>query len=183
MNRITPEDVGKRVSVRRTLAPNGTPGTGRTEYGDVVGELTSWADGVLTITRKDGSVARVAERSLVAGKVVPPVPVRGPSALPVEVLQAASDRAWPATEYAQLGGWRLRAAAGFTRRANSVLPLGDPGMPPDEAVATAEEWYTARELPAYFQVPVGSGTDVFLAAAGWAEEALTIVQTARLAAV
>lgn len=183
MNRITPEDVGKRVSVRRNIAPDDAPESDRTVYGDVVGELTAWADGVLTITRKDGSVARVAERALVAGKVVPPVPVRGPASLPVDVLQAVGDRAWPATEYAELGGWRLRAAGGFTRRANSVLPLGDPGVPLGEAVARAEQWYAARELPTYFQVAAGSEADVFLAGAGWVDEALTVVQTARLAAV
>ncbi|UGQ09469.1 GNAT family N-acetyltransferase [Yinghuangia sp. ASG 101] len=175
--------MGKRVSVRRNIAPDDGPGGSRAVYGDVIGELTAWADGVLTITRKDGSVTRVAERTLVAGKVVPPVPVRGPSALPVDVLQAVGDRAWPATEYAELGGWRLRAAGGFTRRANSVLPLGAPGIPLGEAVEYAEQWYAARELPTYFQVPEGSDADVFLAGAGWAAEALTLVRTARLAAV
>lgn len=179
MNRITPEDVGKRVSVRRRLTPEGEPAA----YGDVVGELTAWEAGTLMITRKDGSAVGVAEDTVVAAKVVPPAPVRGPSALPADVLQAANDRAWPAVEYADLGAWRLRAAAGFTRRANSVLPLGDPGVPVHEAVTKAEAWYAARDLPTYFQVVVGSAVDDRLAAAGWAAIAETIVRTARLAAV
>lgn len=179
VNRITPEDVGRRVSVRRRLTPEGGPA----EFGDVVGELTGWDAGVLTITRKDGSIARVAEHTLVAGKVVPPVPVRGPSALPAEVLAAASDRAWPAIEYAELGGWLLRAASGFTRRANSVLALGDPGIPPADAVARVRAWYAERGLPTYFQTVVGSATDRYLATEGWPDEAPTIVSTARLAAV
>lgn len=179
MNRITPEDVGRRVSVRRRLNPDGAPA----EFGDVVGELIAWDGGVLTITRKDGSIARVAERTVAAAKVVPPVPVRGPSALPPEALAAASDRAWPAVEYADLGHWRLRAASGFTRRANSVLPLGGPGMPAAEAVAAVRAWYAERGLPVYFQTVIGSDADLFLAGEGWPAEAPTIVSTARLAAV
>ncbi|MFL6055782.1 MAG: hypothetical protein ACJ72W_23205 [Actinoallomurus sp.] len=43
-------------------------------YSDVVGELQDWADGRLTVRRRDGSVVTVAEADLVAGKVVPPPP-------------------------------------------------------------------------------------------------------------
>ncbi|MCF2532938.1 GNAT family N-acetyltransferase [Yinghuangia soli] len=179
MNRITPEDVGRRVSVRRLLSGPDEP----VQYGDVVGDLTGWADGVLTITRRDGSVARVAERTLVAGKVVPPAPARGPAAVPVEALQSAADRAWPAVEYAGLGDWRLRASAGFTRRANSVLVTGSPDRPLPDAVAAAEAWYADRGLPAYFQVVAGSAADRHLAEAGWEAQARAIVQVARLGAV
>ncbi|WP_425528030.1 GNAT family N-acetyltransferase [Yinghuangia seranimata] len=179
MNRITPGDVGRRVSVRRLLGPPGEAPV----YGDVVGELSDWTDGVLTITRKDGTVTRVAEHTLVAGKVVPAVPTRGPSALAPAVLQAALDRAWPAVEHEALGGWHLRAAAGFTRRANSVLPLDEPGVPLDEALAHTERWYTDRGLPTRLQVVVGSPLDLQLAERGWGTEASAIVRTARLAAV
>ncbi|NEE58615.1 GNAT family N-acetyltransferase, partial [Streptomyces sp. SID8455] len=48
--RITPADVGKRVSVRRR--PEGD-GAGA-EFTDTVGVLTSWNDGVVSITRKSG---------------------------------------------------------------------------------------------------------------------------------
>ena len=50
-------------------------------------------------------------------------------------LQRLSALSWRPLETARLGGWRLRAGAGFTGRANSVLPLGDPGLPLDEAIA------------------------------------------------
>jgi ribosomal protein S18 acetylase RimI-like enzyme len=53
---------------------------------------------------------------------------------------------WPPLERAKLGGWRLRAAAGFTGRANSVLPLGSPGLPLSEAVNRCESWYDERGL-------------------------------------
>jgi GNAT superfamily N-acetyltransferase len=51
----------------------------------------------------------------------------------------------------------LRAGHGFTGRANSALPVGDPGSPLPAAVSSVEQWYRARGLPARFQVPlVGS---------------------------
>ena len=64
--------------------------------------------------------------------------------------------AWQPVESERLGEWELRARrAGFTRRANSVLPLGDPGLPLDEALARVRRWYEARGLPAYVQTATG----------------------------
>ncbi len=54
---------------------------------------------------------------------------------------------WRGTEEEWLGDWLLRAAEGFTGRANSALPLGDPGLPLDEALAAVTQWYRARGLP------------------------------------
>ena len=63
----------------------------------------------------------------------------------------------------------LRAAAGFTGRANSVLPLGDPGRPLDAALATVAQWYAERSLPAMIQVPLPlrADLDAALADRGW----------------
>jgi len=60
---------------------------------------------------------------------------------------------WRGTEEEWLGDWLLRAAEGFTGRANSALPLGDPGMPLDEALAAVTQWYRARGLPPMIAVP------------------------------
>src|SRR5438270_176346 len=46
-----------------------------------------------------------------------------------------------------LGEWLLRAAGGFTGRANSALAAGDPGMPLPQAVDQVCRWYAARGLP------------------------------------
>jgi len=70
--RLGTNDVGQRVSLRRVLGAEG----GRPVYGDVVGELESWTDGVLSVRRRDGLVVRIAEDTVVAGKVVPPLPDR-----------------------------------------------------------------------------------------------------------
>ena len=65
----------------------------------------------------------------------------------IEDLERAAARHWQAPDTHPLGGWLLRAAAGFTGRANSALPLGDPGLPLAEAVTAVGEWYRRRGLP------------------------------------
>ncbi|GHI87587.1 GNAT family N-acetyltransferase [Streptomyces xanthophaeus] len=183
--RITPADVGKRVSVRRVEAhPSGSP-----EFTDTVGVLTSWDAGVLLITRKTGESVRIAESSLVAGKVVPPAPARrrGPAAS-FEELTTVAARSWQPLESEPLGGWTLRASEGFTRRANSVLPLGDPGISLDDALARVTSWYAHRGLPAYVQAATGAaGTQELLCAElerrGWTSEVSAEVRIGALAPV
>lgn len=184
--RITPADVGKRVSVRQLAGMV----DGRPTFTDTVGVLASWDEGVVHITRKTGETVRIAESALVAGKVVPPAPVRrragraggaGAGDVTDEELDAVAARAWPATETAALGGWTLRAAGGFTRRANSVLAAGDPGVPLDEALARVREWYAARGLTPYVQLSDSSPYVAGLDARGWVREADTVVRTAPLA--
>src|SRR5215472_10930613 len=67
---------------------------------------------------------------------------------------------WRGTEEERLGGWLLRAAEGFTGRANSALPLGDPGLPLDDALAAVIGWYRARGLPPMVAVPLPVGGPV-----------------------
>ena len=62
-------------------------------------------------------------------------------------------RGWRAPEEASLGNWLLRAAEGFTGRANSALAVGDPGLPLAGAVDEAEAWYRARGLPPMIVIP------------------------------
>ncbi|MEV6576721.1 GNAT family N-acetyltransferase [Streptomyces sp. NPDC051582] len=183
--RITPADVGKRVSVRRVESgADEAP-----SFTDTVGVLTSWNQGVLTITRKSGEIVHISESSLVAGKIVPPAPARrrGPAAS-FEELARVGARAWQPLESEPLGAWTLRAAGGFTRRANSVLPLGDPGLPLDEALARVTAWYAERGLPAYAQTATGAvGTQELLGAElerrGWVNEVSAQVRIAALAPI
>jgi N-acetylglutamate synthase len=69
-------------------------------------------------------------------------------------LERVAARHWRGTDEEWLGGWLLRAADGFTGRANSALPLGDPGMPLDDALAAVTGWYRARGLPPMIAVPL-----------------------------
>lgn len=68
-------------------------------------------------------------------------------------LERAAAVHWRGTQEERLGGWLLRAAEGLTGRANSALPLADPGMPLDEALAAVTGWYRARGLPPMIAVP------------------------------
>lgn len=89
--------------------------------------------------------------------------------VPDAELERIAAQGWQGLETARLGGWLLRAAGGFTGRANSVLPLGDPGRPLGEALTRVQEWYADRGLPARFQVPLplAAGLDGELAGRGW----------------
>ncbi|WP_329116385.1 GNAT family N-acetyltransferase [Streptomyces sp. NBC_01353] len=183
--RITRTDVGKRVSVRY-VTDSGAPGE---RFTDAVGVLTSWDAGVLLITRRTGETVRIAESMLVAGKVVPAAPARrrGPAAS-FEELARVLARGWEPVESEPLGEWTLRAAAGFTRRANSALPLGDPGLPLDEALERVRDWYARRDLPAYIQTATGAeGTQELLCAElerrGWHSEVSAEVRTGGLAPI
>ncbi|MFG2775226.1 GNAT family N-acetyltransferase [Streptomyces sp. NPDC048350] len=183
--RITRADVGKRVSVRYVTDAGDQGG----KFTDAVGVLTSWDDGVLLITRRTGETVRIAESTLVAGKVVPAAPARrrGP-ATSFEELARTTARGWQPVESEALGGWTLRAAGGFTRRANSVLPLGDPGLPLDQALARVRDWYGKRDLPAYVQTATGAeGTQELLCADlerhGWRSEVSAEVRVGGLAPI
>lgn len=70
--RITPADVGQRVSVRARIPA----GPGEPSTTDTLGNLVSWDGGVLIIERRDGTLRQVPEETLVAGRCVPPPPAR-----------------------------------------------------------------------------------------------------------
>ncbi|MEV4922410.1 GNAT family N-acetyltransferase [Streptomyces roseoverticillatus] len=187
--RISTADVGKRVSVRRLNPSGGSSGGSEERFTDTVGVLTSWEGGVLRITRRTGEIVTFDETALVAGKIVPAAPPRrrGPAAT-LRELQETAARGWPARETARLGGWTLRAAGGFTTRANSALPLGACGLPLPEAVDRVAAWYAERSLPAAIQVTTGDPEqdallDAELAGRGWTAERHALVRTAALAPI
>src|SRR5215475_5872296 len=91
----------------------------------------------------------------------------------IDDLERAATSGWQATEQERLGDWLLRAASGFTGRANSALAAGDPGRPLTEAIEAVCRWYAARGLPPMIAVsyPAGqpgeSALDRLLASLGW----------------
>ena len=91
----------------------------------------------------------------------------------IDDLERAAARHWQAPEQERLGEWLLRAAEGFTGRANSALPLGDPGPPWPEAVAYVTDWYRRRRLTPMIAVPLPLADarrhrlDNFLAERAW----------------
>lgn len=93
-----------------------------------------------------------------------------PCQVSVASLEAVAALGWRGTETDRLGGWLLRAAGGFTGRANSALPLGDPGVATSAAVDHVQAWYGARGLRPRFLVPLPDAqpVDDELVARGWA---------------
>jgi N-acetylglutamate synthase len=186
---ITPSDLGRRVSVRRVVEVS----EGRPVFGDVIGVLTSWDAGVLTVVNRAGETVAISQDTLVAGKPVPPAPVRrgrgavaAHRAVGVVELGRVAAHNWPAVETAPLGDWTLRASSGFTKRANSVLVLGDPGMPLDQALDRAASWYAERGLPTFLQITTGAdgaddALDAALEARDWTSQGSALEQTAPLA--
>ncbi|MFS0838120.1 GNAT family N-acetyltransferase [Paenibacillus sp. 1P03SA] len=68
---------------------------------------------------------------------------------------------WPPEETEELGPWRLRAAGGFTKRANSVLAVGD--LPDDPGwFGRIRRFYSDRGLPAAFHISDSSPPELDL---------------------
>lgn len=137
---LAKRDVGSRVVVRRRV--------GR-YFTDLLGELSELTDSHLTITTLSGAV-RVPLDEVHRAKRVPDI----------AGLERAAAEAMPALHTARLGDWLMRASDGYTGRANSVLPLGDPGMPFSEALAEVAEFYARHQLPPLFDVPLPLGRPV-----------------------
>lgn len=164
--------LGRRVTVRRVL---GRTETGRPKYGDVVGDLVGLDASTAVIDTRHGPVA-VALDTIMIGKAAPP------STADELALQSVAASGWRAAETGQIGGWLLRADAGFTSRANSVLPLRAPGLPIEEALAAARAWYAQRGLPLRLQVPSEARRllDAELGERGWPHYDATLMMAARL---
>ncbi len=127
---------------------------------DAVGVLSERDERYVVVLTSRGPV-RISRHLVVAAKEVPPKPSRRGAAhlaISVENLQRVAAPAWGAVERERLGEWELRASYGFTQRGNSVVPVGEPGLPLADAVVRVEQWYAARGLPAKFAL---AGPDGF----------------------
>jgi len=126
----------------------------RIEHGvtDALGDIVAIDQDTVSVRTRLGVVV-IERAAVVAAKEVPPKSTRrGASHLAISMddLERIMVDGWPPVEREELGGWLLRAADGFTGRANSVLPLGDPGVPLSAAVDYCESWYDGRGLQRLF---------------------------------
>ncbi|MFC0503325.1 GNAT family N-acetyltransferase [Micromonospora costi] len=169
------QDVGHRIVVRRIVGIR----EGRPLFSDALGELVELSETHLTLATAQGPL-RVPRDEVHRAKRVPPT--RRPTAAAVIELELAADEAWPAPVRGRLGGWLLRAADGWTGRANSALPVGDPDRPLPAAVDAVERWYAERGLPPMVNTPLPLAAPVGaeLDARGWASRPPVLVQTAAL---
>jgi ribosomal protein S18 acetylase RimI-like enzyme len=141
----------------------------------VVGDLIA-LDGRAAVLDPGAGYVEVPLDTVAAARLVLP------STADELAVEAVAARGFRALETAQLGGWLLRAAGGFTGRANSVLPLRAPGMPLDDALAAAQAWYGQRGLPLRLQIPTEARRllDAELGERGWPPSPDVHVYTARL---
>lgn len=168
-------DVGHRVVVRRIVGAS----HGRPLFADLLGVLLEFTDGSLTVRTSTGPV-RVPLGEVHRAKRIPDR--RRPGGRQIRELEWAADEAWPAPVVAHLGQWRLRAADGWTGRANSALAVGDPGLPIDAAIDEVVRWYAARGQHPLVNVPLpyAARIDAALAARGWPHRPKTLVLTVDL---
>ena len=178
MPRVAADElVGRKVVVRRITGGAGSAPDGpeaRLRYTDVVGILVRESPATLSVRRRNKSLVDIPRSEVQVVKAVPAAP------LDVLALEEVAAKGWPAPDHRWLGRWLLRAAEGYTGRANSVLPLGDPGRPLDAALAEVEAWYGERGLPARVVIPTPAreALDAALAERGWTAYNPTQVLTA-----
>jgi N-acetylglutamate synthase len=164
--------LGRRVVLRQRVGVR----DGRVVYTDVLGELTRAAD-VFSVRRADGSMVDVPADDVHRLKAVTP------GAAEILALEEVAAAGWPAPETARLGAWLLRSAEGWTRRGNSALLLGDPGVPLAEALDHVRDWYARRGRPAILAIPMPAqaAANRMAARLGWVADVETDVLTAPLA--
>lgn len=170
------QDVGHRIVVRRIVGIR----EGRPLFSDALGELVELSETHLTLATAQGRL-RVPVAEVHRAKRVPPA--RRPTAAAVVELELAADEAWPAAVRGRLGDWRLRAADGWTGRANSALPVGDPDRPLPAALDAVERWYADLGQPPMVNTPLPLAAPVGaeLDARGWVGRPPVLVQTVPLA--
>lgn len=154
---------------------------------DAVGELLSVDERFLVVQTRRGPVT-VRRQDVVTAKEVPPAPARrGRPHLAVGMgdLQELMAHGLPGLHQQWLGRWLMRSADGYTGRANSVLPLGDPGAPLDVAMRRVVGWYADRGRPPLLQLfgptgfdPVQDALGAWVLPRGWQVFQRTLVMTA-----
>lgn len=175
-NHLNRNDIGHRVVVRRFIGIRDD----RPKFTDLLGELTDYTENALTVVTRHGEIV-VPLAEVHRAKVVPAR--RGPTAREIAALERAATDAWPPCIVEPLGEWRLRAAAGYTGRANSALPLGDPGVPIPQALAQVIDFYRRHDLPPQIDVPLplAAGVERELLKEGWQPQCTVLILTADLA--
>ncbi|MEO0561130.1 MAG: GNAT family N-acetyltransferase [Chloroflexota bacterium] len=70
----------------------------------------------------------------------------------VRQTEQAGAAAWPALTATDYDGWLLQMANGYTRRANSALPIKTSSLPPAQKIDHVERFYRARGLRPRFKM-------------------------------
>jgi N-acetylglutamate synthase len=157
--RISPSDVGRRVSVRYLTEEGLT---------DVLGQLVSWSGdwpaGIIKIRKKDDSFQDVVSGKIIAAKVIEPE-------IGCLDLQRDSESTWVPLETESLGDWVLRFSGNESARANSCRLDGRPENSTDESLLKIIDWYKTKKAAAIVQSPKPGAFDEALARNNFVEVA------------
>lgn len=97
----------------------------------------------------------------------------------IHTIEELSLNAWPALQTMLYEGWVMRFSRGYTRRANSIVPLYASEKDAAEKIRACEQAYRAQGLPVIFKLTAEScppGLDALLAERGYQPDAYTSVQ-------
>ncbi|GAC47795.1 N-acetylglutamate synthase, CG3035 family [Gordonia aichiensis] len=154
---------GDRVVVRYLLggaapadwrrSPNPAPASaGGPTMSDITGFLVDGdgRDPAALLIERDGHVESVPREAIISIRLLSARPVRNSE---IRDLEHAAALAWPGVESAWLDGWLVRAGAGFTRRANSAVPLDRSARADRTTLRAVADWYAERRLPTLLALP------------------------------
>ena len=175
LDKISPPLVPEMRVVVRSRLPDGSAT-------DIVGWVEAVDADRVVLTDHRGRTVVVERRTVLAARRAPAA--RGghdPRRTSAEELEQIALPGWGAWRE-PLGEWTMRAAAGFTGRANSCLAVGDPGIALPEAAQRIIDFSAAHGIEPRAQLVSGSEAERGLRALGWQETYVpTDVLVARLA--
>ncbi len=150
---------GERWVVRYRLADGSAT--------DVIGWIEAKERDSVSVATSGGRVVRLSMADIIIARRAPAA-TGGPNPLrtTAEELERYALPGWLAISE-PLGEWTLRAAAGFTRRANSCLAVADPGIPLEAAAAKIVSFSDAHGIAPRAQVITASPTEAELRTLGW----------------
>ena len=149
--RISPSDIGRRITVRHLAGADLT---------DVLGHLVSWIGdwptGVIGVRKKDDSIQEIVTGKIFAAKVIEP-----------EIgsldLERDSESTWVPNETENLGDWVLRFSGNESARANSCRLDGRPQDSVDDSLKKIIDWYISKKAATIVQSPKPGAFDEALA--------------------
>jgi hypothetical protein len=100
----------------------------------------------------------------------------------IRQIEEAAMNAWPARHQQLFDGWLLRFTDGYTKRANSVMPVYESSLNVDDKIDYCEEYYRHMGLPPIFRLtPLAQGKlDLALEERGYPKIDPTRVMTLEL---